>query len=731
MLTSEPNSQNSSFNDKKKKSATADDPLVPIVPAFSRAEVVIINQLQGDIAKTSGVDLISSDALSSDPSPSPSEPTGPIAFHLDRDGLPSQAKPANSELGDQRVSTGGYNPRLSKDLVGPAHSATFRRLRPSGGAPLTGSSQPATSPEAMPPAAMTEKPDTADAGPVCTDKQIGVQPFITVASPSFQYDGAQRPEPTGRFPGKAMQPQSTSFAGLEPNRVGPLQANPIPSDEVIASSNHQPETRVDSPFPQSGPVVKPAGAPTVGKTIAAEPLSDGAEITRHVPISSSPDASQFADELRTFIEVENHGIRGSVPVDHKNQSVGASTNLAASENDALTQPGGRIVAPAFNPAAPRQTGGPAGMDISSLRLNAIDGSPQADPFVSHVSAGIGETASIQRVNPGPVPVFPRGRLQTTGHIEMKAAHRSDGQTSPVTTETPGDVVRNGSDLLVPETDPALPNRIKPKEDGYELEMLGARTEAPPAPSHSVLTGISCEKVAKTTPPAPDAIELTVAIRLKPEPAAVSSAPAHIPSDEPLDPIHPVSHTPELKIIQPANCERATPGFVQETDSNTTPDRVSSERRLVFEENPWGKTATPLRSLSVQISQPGQERVELRVVDRAGELHVALRTQNPELSQGLRLSLPELVDRLHDTGFQAEGWRPGGSTTGDGPGTSHRTSLDSANHEAQAHNQPGWSHSDRNQSEQHRSNRPKWVQDLEDNQTLPIDETLGAYYGVEH
>ena len=58
-----------------------------------------------------------------------------------------------------------------------------------------------------------------------------------------------------------------------------------------------------------------------------------------------------------------------------------------------------------------------------------------------------------------------------------------------------------------------------------------------------------------------------------------------------------------------------------------------------------KSAAPLKDLSVQVRQSSQESVELRVVERAGELHVAVRTGDADLAHGLRQGLPELVNRL--------------------------------------------------------------------------------------
>jgi hypothetical protein len=67
-------------------------------------------------------------------------------------------------------------------------------------------------------------------------------------------------------------------------------------------------------------------------------------------------------------------------------------------------------------------------------------------------------------------------------------------------------------------------------------------------------------------------------------------------------------------------------------------------------------AAPARDISLRLSGPG-ERVEVRVVERGGEIHVAVRTADPELARTLRQDLPELSTRLEREGLRAESWHP--------------------------------------------------------------------------
>jgi hypothetical protein len=63
--------------------------------------------------------------------------------------------------------------------------------------------------------------------------------------------------------------------------------------------------------------------------------------------------------------------------------------------------------------------------------------------------------------------------------------------------------------------------------------------------------------------------------------------------------------------------------------------------------------TAVRDIRIAVNQADQ-KVELRVMERAGELHVAVRTPDSRLAADLRENLPALSSRLEQTGFRADG-----------------------------------------------------------------------------
>ncbi|HXN46332.1 MAG TPA: hypothetical protein VN893_06800, partial [Bryobacteraceae bacterium] len=70
----------------------------------------------------------------------------------------------------------------------------------------------------------------------------------------------------------------------------------------------------------------------------------------------------------------------------------------------------------------------------------------------------------------------------------------------------------------------------------------------------------------------------------------------------------------------------------------------------------------IHELSLALSGPSVngragEQVSLRVVERGGEVQVAVRTADPQLAGDLRQNLPDLVSELSGRGYRAETWQP--------------------------------------------------------------------------
>jgi hypothetical protein len=129
---------------------------------------------------------------------------------------------------------------------------------------------------------------------------------------------------------------------------------------------------------------------------------------------------------------------------------------------------------------------------------------------------------------------------------------------------------------------------------------------------------------------------------------------------------------------------------------------------------------PLKDVSLSVEPVQGQKVEIRVVERAGEVRVAVHAPNSEVAQGLRQNLSELSDRLTETGYHTETWRPAAS---EAPATAS-DNKNSSGHPGggDSQQQQNSSQQGRGQREQNQSNRPRWVQEFETSLTTGTAST---------
>ena len=138
-------------------------------------------------------------------------------------------------------------------------------------------------------------------------------------------------------------------------------------------------------------------------------------------------------------------------------------------------------------------------------------------------------------------------------------------------------------------------------------------------------------------------------------------------------------------------------------------------------------STPVNDISLQVTQPGAQKVEVRVVQQAGELRVAVHTGDSDLAHGLQQGLSDLVGRLQETGFRAEAWHPGGTSVQSTPVIEPRTGTGgSQNGDSQGHY--GGSRQQEGERRQNGSARPGWVEEL-DGSIASSEQSQGASYGI--
>ena len=138
-------------------------------------------------------------------------------------------------------------------------------------------------------------------------------------------------------------------------------------------------------------------------------------------------------------------------------------------------------------------------------------------------------------------------------------------------------------------------------------------------------------------------------------------------------------------------------------------------------------STPVNDISLQVTQPGAQKVEVRIVQQAGEVRVAVHTSDSDLAHGLQQGLSDLVGRLQETGLRAEAWHPGGTTVQSTPVNETRASTaGSQNGDSQGHS--GGSSQQEGERRQNGSARPGWVKEL-DSSIASGEQSQGASYGI--
>ena len=87
--------------------------------------------------------------------------------------------------------------------------------------------------------------------------------------------------------------------------------------------------------------------------------------------------------------------------------------------------------------------------------------------------------------------------------------------------------------------------------------------------------------------------------------------------------------------------------------------AASQANSTHSEELAGSAATtdPVRNVLLQLKADDNRRVDVRLVERAGELHVSVKSADPALTQRLQDHMPELTSRLDEERFNHAVWMP--------------------------------------------------------------------------
>ena len=80
--------------------------------------------------------------------------------------------------------------------------------------------------------------------------------------------------------------------------------------------------------------------------------------------------------------------------------------------------------------------------------------------------------------------------------------------------------------------------------------------------------------------------------------------------------------------------------------------------------PAAAAAPVAHDIKLELNVGGGQRVEVRLTERAGDIHVAVRTPDVRLSDAMRAELPALAAKLEQSGFRTDAWQPGAGAGGE-------------------------------------------------------------------
>lgn len=147
---------------------------------------------------------------------------------------------------------------------------------------------------------------------------------------------------------------------------------------------------------------------------------------------------------------------------------------------------------------------------------------------------------------------------------------------------------------------------------------------------------------------------------------------------------------------------------------SSPVKASTESAAPQLQEPQGESSVhageSVRNISLRLTNADQSSVQVRLTERAGELHVSVRTPDVSLTRGLRDGLPDLMGRLQVNGYRADTWQPGGN--GNSAGQDQGQDAPSHGHSQQRNGDGSGSQGQQQSDQQQDEQTPKWVRELE-------------------
>jgi chemotaxis protein MotD len=469
-----------------------------------------------------------------------------------------------------------------------------------------------------------------------------------------------------------MGPEIVSSELTSPAMTSPAMTSPVMTSPVMTSQAIE-TTKWATPIPAS-PLAGTPQFSTPGTSHAASNAPAAIPPAIQAAETSTRTASSLADEYAS----------GDSP-----REVSEETKTRPSEIN-RTLPKGKPPhgppAVSFANPAPTDTAGPSGATALKEPLSAcpVPAGPPAPPRRLGTLPKLSPQPKEDLLKPpdesGRPPVWEPRRSAGPSAI-ASVDGPAPGDSTPVRASEPNSIA--GSNLYLGDrpAEAALPPALKSAtparvwgEMAFALRLTGdaaqASPEQPPLASGSPTPAGSNGKLPPQPPldAAPSPPPATAAAnqqssggppqeRGRRRPDASIRPPAEIQpgaaENTRPEPASPVLHTADGLKPEPSASPART-GDPQPVRSQTAPEPAAAEVRTPA---PLREFSLSVRSAPVASDQGEAPRVGLRVRLNGDEVQVAVHTPDPRASEQLRRDLGSLADRLDQSGYHTETWRP--------------------------------------------------------------------------
>jgi hypothetical protein len=593
------------------------------------------------------------------------------------------------------------------------------------------------------------------------EKQSSEEDASSSSDPRDSRDSKQPPESAPVAPARMASGSTARTAALVPNvilrSIQPKDgATPASSSQAPASPAIALTTADDASVPEvrqsvvTGPVTFFANIPqTSSQAQSKQPESFRGELetatnqaapTAATVVSQQADASPQAYAVpqgNTVAQTVLPVNRGRLSFDRMSSSADGSFTISAysqASAPALASAsitGSDTIAPASSSASP------ASAPLSSTL---------ADATSAPVCAANNEPDSVSSSNqPSPQPIDPDRRsappassLPLEPIIPKQRSSTFPEQSLP---QNPADLFR-----LNPAV---LPSTAGPESPINPAQTAAAGAPVPPQNGSSSNGGPDYRDLQVDAQPAAGAPLASVPVafeaRLSPVPPAPASADAGVPPQPPPEQFtskpspagpaaettiaaSPVAASAATAMVKtetafdagsaqtPASSLASPPSAAPIRTTTAEPGVSTADRMQTMIEAP-APLASSHQAITVKVPGPTSDTgIDLRFVERGGDIHLSVRTSSPEVAQELRGGLNDLVGRLEHAGIRTEV-----SNTSSAGSSLADSSKDQGESERKGSSRnPGDS---QNQQQNSRgSSRSRWMEALEHSSTLSKEQT---------